>query len=320
MEKAAGDRIKALRQRMTQAEFAKSFGVTQSMISAWEAGRDTPSAEIWIKLGEIAGYPDCYWFYERAGLDRQKLLTATEQTLKEQIKDADSPLLEGRIVLVPRVRRLPQGLEPAGLPVPMAPEAVPNLLSTYCLVLDGIEAVVDTADGGTEDLLPFLGQSVLVEFVPESARNYYRGWPTTRGVYAGVLYIGNQEYTLEGSLWQVMFLSQNTVVSLPIPVGSWLDTRVRLDPNPSPIVRSTPPQDIEKFLIPKSDTLRQKEEEEKTKRRLSSPEHAERWAAVRESNRLAIEEAARNVRLAPGCKILGRVIAWFPSPAAKAKE
>jgi transcriptional regulator with XRE-family HTH domain len=68
-------RVAALRKELglKQVDFAAKFGVTQAAISRWERGAKEPSAEIYIRMGNIAAKPACFWFLEKAGLDVSRL-------------------------------------------------------------------------------------------------------------------------------------------------------------------------------------------------------------------------------------------------------
>lgn len=187
----AGRRIKKLRGSFTQAEFAEMFGGTQPMVAAFEAGRKLPSsADLWIKFAELAGYPDCYWFYERAGLSQQKSLAAAERMLRDLILELNSPLIQDHIVLIPRVRKTSDKLVPTGTPVPVAAENIQNPLSTYYLVIDensagpmvpsGCSIVLDTSAINAPFLEPFWDKRILVDFGPrghsEFHSNVYGEW------------------------------------------------------------------------------------------------------------------------------------------------
>jgi DNA-binding XRE family transcriptional regulator len=67
--------VEALRGELgeTQVDFAKHFNVTQPAVSAWEKGSKEPSAENYIRMGNMARPPDCYWFWQRAGVDLERL-------------------------------------------------------------------------------------------------------------------------------------------------------------------------------------------------------------------------------------------------------
>jgi SOS-response transcriptional repressor LexA len=45
-------------------------------ISRWERGLQEPPADSYIKLGDLAGNPDCWYFWERAGLKSSDVIRA----------------------------------------------------------------------------------------------------------------------------------------------------------------------------------------------------------------------------------------------------
>jgi SOS-response transcriptional repressor LexA len=63
-------RILALRALLdlTQAAFASNLHYSAMALSRWERGTHEPPAQAYIRLGNLAGDPECYWFWERAGL------------------------------------------------------------------------------------------------------------------------------------------------------------------------------------------------------------------------------------------------------------
>ena len=52
-------------------DFAKKIGVSAMTISRWECGVNQPVAEYYIVLGRLAGPPDCWIFWGRAGLTKE---------------------------------------------------------------------------------------------------------------------------------------------------------------------------------------------------------------------------------------------------------
>ena len=332
----AAARIKALRGSLTQAGFAELLHVAQPMVSAWEAGRELPSsADLWIKFGELAGYPDCYWFWERAGLNRQKLLTATEQMLKDQIKDAGSPLLTDRIVLVPRVRKTSHGLEPTGIPLLMPAEAVLNRLSTYCFVLESAQVVVDTSDATAPNFLPFYNQMILAEFSPGQDFDERLMWPN--GLHVGVLYLGNRvtEIGMVRERTEFFWMAGNVCFSLL--VGLYQEKFKTREPS----------QELDNQPIATLEEVRRDYRSRNEARfpRLLNETEEQWWARVKPiTNKEAIDRLAsspefaaqmaesmswpfRRLKLiaaesyfAPEFKIIGRVIAQLPLPATKGKK
>jgi phage repressor protein C with HTH and peptisase S24 domain/DNA-binding XRE family transcriptional regulator len=54
--------------RLSQFAFGKRLGVSAMAVSRWERGTAEPSGNVYLKLGNIAGDPLCWYFWRRAGL------------------------------------------------------------------------------------------------------------------------------------------------------------------------------------------------------------------------------------------------------------
>lgn len=69
-------RIEKLRNRleMSQTELARRLDVSAMAISRWERGVNEPPARCYIRLGKLAGRPECWFFFQRAGLSKNELL------------------------------------------------------------------------------------------------------------------------------------------------------------------------------------------------------------------------------------------------------
>jgi transcriptional regulator with XRE-family HTH domain len=65
---------------MTQEAFAKELGVAQGVVSSWEGGQYAPSAENYMRLGNLAEerklYLKAQWCFEQAGGRRMAMLAA----------------------------------------------------------------------------------------------------------------------------------------------------------------------------------------------------------------------------------------------------
>ncbi|MEO8724792.1 MAG: helix-turn-helix domain-containing protein [Acidobacteriaceae bacterium] len=59
-----------------QAGLARLLNVSPMAVSRWERGVNQPTASIYIMLGKLAGPPQCWYFWQRAGLTREDLLNA----------------------------------------------------------------------------------------------------------------------------------------------------------------------------------------------------------------------------------------------------
>jgi phage repressor protein C with HTH and peptisase S24 domain len=78
------DRIRRLLNelKLTQAGLADRLGVSPATVSRWLAGKNEPTAETYVALGNLAGRPDGAYFWERAGIDTSELPDASlRQTL-----------------------------------------------------------------------------------------------------------------------------------------------------------------------------------------------------------------------------------------------
>jgi SOS-response transcriptional repressor LexA len=64
------ERIEKLRRHLkfSQSTLGQQLQYSAMAISRWERGLQEPPADCYIKLGELAGNPDCWYFWERAGL------------------------------------------------------------------------------------------------------------------------------------------------------------------------------------------------------------------------------------------------------------
>jgi SOS-response transcriptional repressor LexA len=70
------DRIGKLRHRLnlSQSGLGQQLQYSAMAISRWERSLQEPPADCYIKLGELAGNPDCWYFWERAGLKSSNVL------------------------------------------------------------------------------------------------------------------------------------------------------------------------------------------------------------------------------------------------------
>lgn len=68
--------------KVTQAGLAERLGVSPATVSRWLAGKNEPTAETYVALGNLAGRPDGNYFWERAGIDTSEFPDAgLRQTL-----------------------------------------------------------------------------------------------------------------------------------------------------------------------------------------------------------------------------------------------
>jgi SOS-response transcriptional repressor LexA len=69
-------KIETLRHRLshTQGSLARELNTSPMTISRWERGTQEPPAELYIQLGNLAGDPECWYFWQRAGLHSADLM------------------------------------------------------------------------------------------------------------------------------------------------------------------------------------------------------------------------------------------------------
>src|SRR5580692_3106461 len=68
--------IRELRQKLhlNQEELGRRLHYSAMAISRWERGEQEPTDRGYIELGNLAGDPGCWYFWERAGLHSENLL------------------------------------------------------------------------------------------------------------------------------------------------------------------------------------------------------------------------------------------------------
>ena len=68
--------ISRLRQRLGLSQTAFGYEVHSSAmgVSRWERGAQEPPSHTYIELGNLAGDPDCWFFWGRAGLRSEDLM------------------------------------------------------------------------------------------------------------------------------------------------------------------------------------------------------------------------------------------------------
>jgi len=67
--------IKKLRDslHLSQAQLAERIGVSPRLVPDWEQGRKEPGMGSYIEIGKVAGPPECWFFFERAGLSKSDI-------------------------------------------------------------------------------------------------------------------------------------------------------------------------------------------------------------------------------------------------------
>jgi transcriptional regulator with XRE-family HTH domain len=207
-EVSVGERIRAIRGNMSQAEFGELLHSSQGAVSAWE--RDdkerSPSAAIYLRLAALARTSDdSVFFLEQAGLEPDAIISVADLLLKkgevkmdEILATADDLLNKrtgqakkeadkGTVVLVPR---FPEGASTEEQPALAVPAVfVPNRASVYYIVAPsnpiditrrgfgpGDFIFFDASVAGTGEILEGLaGDEVLVRLTPSGPHSHGEG-------------------------------------------------------------------------------------------------------------------------------------------------
>jgi SOS-response transcriptional repressor LexA len=75
-----------LRLKLTQTDFGRTLQTSAMAVSRWERGEQAPPAQIFIELGNMAGDPDCWFFWARTGLTTEDLIRVIPK-LQTRIRD-----------------------------------------------------------------------------------------------------------------------------------------------------------------------------------------------------------------------------------------
>ena len=172
--------------KLSQGELGKRLKTSAMAVSRWERGETEPAAESYIRLGNLAGDPLCWFFWARAGLstaDVMRVLPTADRRLREgRIASvnlvhagASAPLKAEDFVAIPLlpIRAATSGergdevtdldqLKPEAMWAAPA-QWCPNPRSTISLrvvgnsmsplILDGYVVAVDTSSASRDDLV-----------------------------------------------------------------------------------------------------------------------------------------------------------------------
>ncbi len=58
---------------LSQTELGAKLRYSAMAVSRWERGALEPTAEVYIQFGNLAGEPECWFFWERAGLRKSDI-------------------------------------------------------------------------------------------------------------------------------------------------------------------------------------------------------------------------------------------------------
>jgi transcriptional regulator with XRE-family HTH domain len=98
------DRIRRLLKelKLTQPGLAERLGVSPATVSRWLAGKNEPTAETYVALGNLAGRPDGAYFWERAGIDTSEL---PDPSLRQTLSSIQATLEDFKLITNRKVSR-----------------------------------------------------------------------------------------------------------------------------------------------------------------------------------------------------------------------
>ena len=190
VEPKVNERIRALRDSLglTQTQFADALDVAQAAVSVWESGKETPTSGAYVRMGNLAHYPDNLWFWKEGGLEIEAAKSAAYYELQRNTSMTGTL---GETIRVPRKVSAALGLKDTGTHLALPTDRIANPFTTICLDIDeefsgqlfssGDVVIVDTFGLG-EDLSPLLGHVVIAELrTPGYKRNNFTdSWPKAR--------------------------------------------------------------------------------------------------------------------------------------------
>lgn len=89
-------RIIALRRKLhcSQGEFGRRIDCSAMTVSRWEGGRQPPTAGHYIQIGRLAGPPECWFFWEQAGLRTADIVRTLPDRERNRLPISTLPDLE----------------------------------------------------------------------------------------------------------------------------------------------------------------------------------------------------------------------------------
>jgi phage repressor protein C with HTH and peptisase S24 domain len=70
--------------KVSQQELGNRLGKSAMTVSRWECGEGEPSGKTYIALGNLAGDPLCWYFWQRAGLSSGDIIRVLSKTLRRR--------------------------------------------------------------------------------------------------------------------------------------------------------------------------------------------------------------------------------------------
>jgi transcriptional regulator with XRE-family HTH domain len=90
------EQIRNLRKELgiSQSELARKLDCSAMTVSRWENGQLAPTARYYIELGKLAGKEDCWFYWERAGLQSSDVMPVLTERERKQFSPRPEEQME----------------------------------------------------------------------------------------------------------------------------------------------------------------------------------------------------------------------------------
>ncbi len=90
------EQIRSLRQELgiSQSELARKLDCSAMTVSRWENGQLAPTARYYIELGKLAGKEECWFYWERAGLQSSDVMPVLTERERKQFSPRSEEQME----------------------------------------------------------------------------------------------------------------------------------------------------------------------------------------------------------------------------------
>src|SRR5437899_3042687 len=81
------EQIRSLRRKLgvSQGELSRKLDCSAMTVSRWENGQLAPTARYYVELGKLAGKPDCWFYWGRAGLQSSDVMHVLNERERKQV-------------------------------------------------------------------------------------------------------------------------------------------------------------------------------------------------------------------------------------------
>jgi phage repressor protein C with HTH and peptisase S24 domain len=113
------EQIRNLRQKLgvSQGELARKLDCSAMTISRWENGQLAPTARYYVELGKLAGKPDCWFYWGRAGLQSSDVVTVLNERERKQYPAQPEELMDLAAAGIGLKHELPRKSKVVPIPV-----------------------------------------------------------------------------------------------------------------------------------------------------------------------------------------------------------